>query len=56
VKVFWSSLRNKKVHFTRVKEVKRKDVERDFGVPARWWRKDDLWYIMQACVLAQNDT
>jgi hypothetical protein len=22
--------------------------------PARWWRKEDLWYIMQACVLLHN--
>jgi hypothetical protein len=20
----------------------------------RWWRKDDLWYLMQACVILHN--
>jgi hypothetical protein len=22
--------------------------------PARWWSKEDLWFIMQACVILHN--
>jgi hypothetical protein len=60
VKVFQSPQGNKKVRFTRAQEALRKDVERAFGVlqsrfamlrgSARWWSKEDLWFIMQACV------
>jgi hypothetical protein len=52
------------VHFTRAHEAVRKDVERAFRVlqsrfamvrgPARWWSKEDLWFIMQACVILHN--
>jgi hypothetical protein len=62
--LFQSPQGNMKVHFTRAHEAIRKDVERAFGVvqsrfamvrsPARWWRKEDLWYIMQAYVLLHN--
>ncbi|TVU45067.1 hypothetical protein EJB05_04538, partial [Eragrostis curvula] len=55
---------NKKINFTGAQESARKDVERAFGVlqsrfamvrgPARLWSKEQLWYIMQACVLLHN--
>jgi hypothetical protein len=64
VKAFQCPQGNRKVHFTRTQEAVRKDVERAFGVlqsrfamvwgPAKRWRKEDLWYIMQACVLLHN--
>ena len=64
VKAFQSPQGNKKIHFTAVQEAVRKDVERAFGVlqkrfamvrgPARFWSKEDLWYIMQACVILHN--
>jgi hypothetical protein len=64
VKAFQSPQGNKKVHFTRAQEVVRKDVENAFVVlhssfamvwgPAKWWRKEDLGYIMQVCVLLHN--
>jgi antirestriction protein len=64
VKAFQNPQRNKKVHFTRVQEAVRKDVERAFGVlqsrfamvqgPARWWSKEDLWFIMQTCIILHN--
>jgi len=64
VKAFRNPQGNKKVHFTAAQEAARKDVERAFGVlqlrfamirgAARIWSKEDLWYIMQACVLLHN--
>jgi len=64
VKAFRNPQGNKKVHFTAAQEAARKDVERTFGVlqlrfamiqgPARMWSKEDLWYIMQACVVLHN--
>ena len=64
VKAFRNPQGNKKVHFTAAQEAARKDVERAFGVlqlrfamirgPARMWSKEDLWYIMQACVVLHN--
>jgi hypothetical protein len=64
VKAFQCPQGNKKVHFTRAQEALRKDVERIFEVlqslfamvrgPARWWSKEDLWFIMQACVILHN--
>jgi len=64
VKAFRNPQGNKKVHFTTMQESYRKDVERAFGVlqsrfamirgPARWWSKDDLWYIMMCCVILHN--
>jgi len=64
VKAFQRPQGNKKIHFTMAQEAARKDVERAFGVlqarfamvrgPARMWHKEDLWYIMQACVILHN--
>ena len=64
VKAFRNPQGNKKVHFTTMQESYRKDVERAFGVlqsrfamirgPARWWSKEDLWYIMMCCVILHN--
>jgi hypothetical protein len=64
VKAYQSSQGNKKVHFTRAQEALRKDVERAFGVLqsrfamvrglARWWSKEDMWFIMQAYVILHN--
>ena len=64
VKAFQHPQGNKKIHFTMAQEAARKDVERAFGVlqarfaivrgPARMWHKEDLWYIMQACVVLHN--
>jgi hypothetical protein len=64
VKAFQSPQGKKKVHFTRAHEAVIKDVERAFGVlqsrfamvrgPARWWSKEDLWFIMQAYVILHN--
>jgi hypothetical protein len=64
VKAFQSPQGNKKNHFTRAQEAVRRDVERAFGVlqsrfamvrgPARWWSKEDLWFIMQVCVILYN--
>ncbi|CAN6179989.1 unnamed protein product [Urochloa humidicola] len=64
VKAFQDPQTNKKRHFKRVQEAARKDVERAFGVlqarfaivrgPARFWCKEQLWYIMQACVVLHN--
>jgi hypothetical protein len=64
VKAFQNPQGNKKVHFTRAQEAVRKDVKRAFGVlqsrfamvrgTARWWDKEDLWFIMQACVILHN--
>jgi hypothetical protein len=64
VKAFQSPQGNKKVHFTRAQEAIRKDVERAFGGfqshfamvwgPTRWWSKEDLWFIMEACVILHN--
>ena len=64
MKAFHSPQGNKKTYFTRAQQAARKDVERAFGVlqsrfamvrgPARLWSKEDLWYIMQCCVLLHN--
>jgi hypothetical protein len=64
VKAFQNPQGNKKLHFTKAQEAARKDVERAFGVlqarfaivrgPARFWSKEQLWYIMQACVVLHN--
>lgn len=64
VKAFQSPQGNKKIYFTRAQQAARKDVERAFGVlqsrfamvrgPARLWSKEDLWCIMQCCVLLHN--
>jgi hypothetical protein len=64
VKAFQNPQGNKKFHFTKAQEAARKDVERSFGVlqacfaivrgPARFWSKEQLWYIMQACVVLHN--
>ncbi|TVU11893.1 hypothetical protein EJB05_45503, partial [Eragrostis curvula] len=64
VKAFRSPQGNKKINFTGAQESARKDVERAFEVlqarfaivrgPARLWSKEQLWYIMQACVLLHN--
>ncbi|XP_052156408.1 uncharacterized protein LOC127774168 [Oryza glaberrima] len=55
---------NKRIHYAKVQEGVRKDVERAFGVlqarfamvrgPARFWDTETLWYIMTACVIMHN--
>nr|ASR75324.1 Harbinger transposon protein [Oryza rufipogon] len=55
---------NKRIHYTKVQDGVRKDVERAFGVlqarfamvrgPARFWDTETLWYIMTACVIMHN--
>ncbi|XP_073051193.1 uncharacterized protein [Primulina eburnea] len=57
-------LGTKKKYFAMKKESCRKDVEHAFGVlqsrfaivaaPARSWRKNDLYYIMKACIIMHN--
>jgi hypothetical protein len=64
VKAFQCPQGNKKVHFTRAQEALRKDAERAFGVlqsrfamvwgPVRWWSKEDIWFILQTCVMLHN--
>ena len=54
----------KKAHFAKMQEALRKDMERAFGVlqarfaivkgPARFWDQEDLYYIMQTCVILHN--
>jgi hypothetical protein len=55
---------NKRIHYAKVQEGVRKDVERAFGVlqarfamvrgPAIFWDTETLWYIMTACVIMHN--
>ena len=57
---------NKKKHFARVQESLRKDVECAFGLlqaryhivrgPCRLWNQEDIYYIMNACVIMHNMT
>ncbi|WOG86322.1 hypothetical protein DCAR_0205524 [Daucus carota subsp. sativus] len=54
----------KKAHFEKMQEAYRKNVEREFGIlqarfaiikgPARFWDQEDLYYIMQKCVILHN--
>nr|XP_025880464.1 uncharacterized protein LOC112938633 [Oryza sativa Japonica Group] len=64
VKTISNSQGNKRIHYAKVQEGVRKDVERAFGVlqarfamvrgPARFWDTETLWYIMTACVIMHN--
>ena len=60
-----SSLQGKKeLYFHSAQEVARKYVERVFEIlqsqyaivqgPARFWDQENLWYIMNACVIMHN--
>jgi hypothetical protein len=59
-------LSEKQKYFTKKQAEYRKDVERAFGVlqaryaickkPARMWNTEDLYYIMQCCIILHNMT